>query len=76
MTQQALFHVFKNENDWLIHFNEKFYGPYLSEDEAITNAVDAAHEVGEAGLPTQVVVKAGDGWRPEWTYGADPYPRA
>lgn len=71
---QAMFHVFTDEGEWLIHFNEKFYGPFDTRQEAVDNAIEAAQEVGASGLPSQVVVKTDDGWHPEWTYGTDPGP--
>jgi hypothetical protein len=38
-------------------------------------AIDTAHQAGQQGFDSQVLVQGRDGkWQTEWTYGKDPYP--
>nr|WP_245453991.1 DUF2188 domain-containing protein [Bradyrhizobium sp. AC87j1] len=50
-------------------------GPYATEQEAISVAVENAHEQGQAGNDAQVLVQSHDNrFRSEWVYGRDSYP--
>lgn len=63
------------EGEWKISYNHTHYGPYRTQREAIMSAIDAAHRAGERGYEAQVLVQGTDHeFRPEWTYGNDPYP--
>jgi hypothetical protein len=66
--------VIKN-GEWMIAFEDKHYGPYGTQRDAIRVAVDAAHKSGANGHDAQVLVQGTDNkFRTEWTYGHDPYP--
>jgi CRP/FNR family transcriptional regulator, cyclic AMP receptor protein len=59
----------------LIKFGDEEYGPYHSQAEAMLFAIDAAQKLGEQGENTQVGLMGEHGrFRPEWSYGKDPYP--
>lgn len=67
--------VVLHDGQWKISFNQKRYGPYKTQAEAIRVAVDAAHSAGKKGHDAQVLVQGKDNkFRTEWTYGNDPYP--
>ena len=72
---RAQYFVVLHENQWKIKFQEKHYGPYLTQKAAIAVAVDAAQKSGKNGHDAQVFVQGQDNkFRAEWTYGNDPYP--
>jgi len=67
--------VVRDRDEWLIKFGDGEYGPYRTEAEAMLFAIDAAQKLGEQGESTQVCTMGERGlFRPEWTYGQDPYP--
>ena len=67
--------VVRREDVWFILFGGEEYGPYRSEREAKLFAIDAAHELGEQGRETEVMVadEVGD-MAPAWIHGQHPYP--
>jgi len=72
MTHTQYF-VVRDQGQWKITQNGVPHsGPYATQRDAIRAAVDAAHEAGQQGLYTQVLLR--DQFRTEWTYGKDPYP--
>lgn len=72
---RARYFVVLHEGEWKIKFDEKHYGPYPTQRDAIRAAVDAAHESGKKGLDAQVLIQGENNqFRTEWTYGNDPYP--
>jgi hypothetical protein len=67
--------VVQHKDEWLIKFGDGEYGPYHSRAEAMLFAIDAAQKLGEQGEITEVGSMGEDGrFRPEWSYGKDPYP--
>lgn len=69
------YYVVVSGNQWKVKHNDRDYGPYPTQAQAVKAAVDAAHGAGQNGHNAQVVVQGADGkWRTEWTYGDDPYP--
>jgi hypothetical protein len=69
------FYVVFQDGGWSILFRGQRHGPHATRAAAIGAAVDAAQASGSNGLDAQVLVQQGEsGFRPEWTYGADPYP--
>ena len=70
----ARYFVVRQDDDWLIRFDDHEYGPYRSRSEAMLFAIDAAHKLGEQGENAEVCLLGEDGhFRPEWRSG-DPYP--
>ena len=61
---------------WSVTEGSALYGDYLSERDAMLDAVDAAWELGESGTAAQVLMRDSSGAETRWTYGADPYPLA
>lgn len=68
--------VVLHENKWKIKLNDKHYGPFSTQKEAIRKAVDTANIEGKNNPDgAQVLVQGEDHrFRTEWTYGKDPYP--
>jgi hypothetical protein len=72
----AHYFVVCNERQWTIRHNGQHYR-YLTQEDAITAAIYAAHSSGQNGHDAQVLVQGLDNQvRPEWTYGVDAYPPA
>jgi hypothetical protein len=66
--------ILLHNNEWKISFNDKLYGPYASQQDAIEAAIDAAYAMGEIGIDAQVLVRDTDqALRTAWTYGQDFY---
>jgi hypothetical protein len=75
MARAARYLVVLHQGEWKISFEEKHYGPYRTQADAIRAAVDAAHRSGNSGHDSQVLVQGQNHqFRTEWTYGHDPYP--
>jgi hypothetical protein len=69
--------VLQDRDDWLIRFHGEEFGPYLSQQEAILFAVDAAQKLGERGEAAEVCLMGENGhFRAQWRYGRDSYPPA
>jgi hypothetical protein len=67
--------VLRRQDAWFIVFNGEEFGPYRSEREARLFAVDAAHELGEHGEATEVMLSDSTGEIvPVWICGRDSYP--
>jgi Uncharacterized protein conserved in bacteria (DUF2188) len=71
----ARYIVVRHQDEWFVKFGDGEYGPYGSQAEAMLFAIDAAQKLGEQGENTEVCIMGEHGhFRPEWTYGRDPYP--
>jgi hypothetical protein len=71
-----IFTVVQLEKRWMIRVHAKHSGPYATQKDAITAAVDAAYQAGKTN-PNGAQVRAQDAnnaFRTEWTYGVSPYP--
>jgi hypothetical protein len=68
--------VVRQQDAWVIMFNGEEFGPYRSEREARLFAVDAAHELGVHGEPTEVMLADATTSEivPVWVHGQDAYP--
>ena len=66
--------ILQDNNEWKISFNDKLYGPYGTQHEAIEAAIDVAYAMGEIGIDTEVLVQdAEQKLRTAWSYGPDFY---
>ena len=66
--------VLQDNNEWKISFNQKLYGPYEAQKDAIEAAIEAAYAMGEIGIDVEVLVQDGEQkLRTEWTSGQDFY---
>jgi hypothetical protein len=68
--------VVYHEKQWKIKLNDKHFGPYLTQQIAIKEAVETANREGKRNSDgAQVLVQGlNNQWRTEWTYGKDPFP--
>ena len=69
------YYVVLHDDQWKVTYDGKRYGPYDTQREAYSDAVEAAKHEGSKGHQAQVFIQGGDNeFRVEWTYGRDPYP--
>jgi hypothetical protein len=67
--------VVRQDDVWFIKFDGDEYGPYKTDREAMLFAIDAAHNLGNSGEDTQVLLMDENGnLLAAWTHGKDPYP--
>jgi hypothetical protein len=67
--------VARQQDAWFIMFGGEEYGPYRSKREAKLFAIDAAHQLGQQGKHTEVIVDDEAGKLvPAWIHGQHPYP--
>ncbi len=69
--------IVRNQNDWVIKYNDEEFGPYKTQSEAMLFAIDAAQKLGRYGDNAEVCLMGIDGhFRPEWVYasGSTPAP--
>ena len=60
---------------WVVNEGDDVHGDYLSEWTALLDAIDAAQRSGEAGIPSEVLVRRqGAPADLRWSFGSDPYP--
>lgn len=72
---RAQYVVVLHQSEWKINLDGTHYGPYKTQQEAITAAVTAARQAKQQGYPSQVLVQGQNNqFRTEWTYLNDPYP--
>ena len=66
--------VVRQDDVGFIKFDGDEYGPYKTEREALLFAIDAAHNLGDSGEDTQVLLMAENGnLLAAWIHGKDPY---
>jgi hypothetical protein len=69
------FYVVLHRNEWKIRYEDRHFGPFNTQEEAISKAIDLAHGMGAAGGAARVLIQdKRHVWRIEWTHGDDPYP--
>jgi hypothetical protein len=72
---RAQFFVGLHDNQWVITHQNRHYGPYGTQREAIKTAVDVAYNEGKKGHDTKVFVQdKEDQFHAMWSYGQDAYP--
>jgi hypothetical protein len=71
----ARYFIVQHDDQWSIKFNDEVYGPYLSKDEAMLFAIDAAQKLGEYGENAEVVLMGEDGhFHTEWSRARESAP--
>ena len=72
---QSRYFIVRNQDAWVIKYNDEEYGPYKTQSEAMLFAIDAAQKLGRYGDNAEVCLMGVDGhFHKEWVYGqnADP----
>ena len=64
--------IVRNQDAWVIKYNDEEYGPYKTQSEAMLFAIDAAQKLGRYGDNADVCLMGVDGhFHQEWAYGRD-----
>ena len=67
--------IVRDQDSWVIKYNDEEFGPYKTQSEAMLFAIDAAQKLGRYGDNAEVCLMGVDGhFRPEWSYGQSPNP--
>ena len=65
---ESRYFIVRNQDDWMIRFNDEEFGPNQSKGEAMLFAVDAARKLGARGKTADVCTMGENGhFRAEWT---------
>ncbi len=71
----ARYFIVRNQDAWVIKFNDEEYGPYNTQSEAMMFAVDAAQKLKRYGDSAEVCLVGFDGhFRQEWPNGHNAEP--
>jgi hypothetical protein len=71
----ATYAVVRAGKYWTVKYDQKNYGNYKTQQEAVDNAIKTAFNVGEKGHEARVLVQGIDNkLRVEWVYGKSPDP--
>ncbi|SER66493.1 DUF2188 domain-containing protein [Sphingobium sp. YR768] len=63
----ARYIVLEHESAWKINLNNKYYGPFPTQQEAVDTATDTAKKASEAGYPASVLLMKGTAFDTLWT---------
>lgn len=75
MPHSRYFVVRKDNEEWVIKFQDEEYGPYQSQSEAMLFAIEAAQKLGARGENPEICVMGTNGnFHPEWAYNRDATP--
>lgn len=66
----ATYFIVQSDDAWTIRFRDETFGPYLSRDEALLFAIDAARAIGERESGARVLVEdVKDRFLTRWSCG-------
>jgi hypothetical protein len=63
----ARYIVLQHEGVWKINFDNRYYGPFATQQAAAESATDTAKKAGEAGYPASVLLMKGTDFETLWT---------
>jgi hypothetical protein len=63
----ARYIVLEHEGVWKINLDNKYYGPFPTQQEAVESATDTAQKAGKAGYPASVLLMKGTAFDTLWT---------
>lgn len=67
----ARYIVLKHEDAWKINLDNKYYGPFLTQTEAVDSATATARKAADAGYPASVLLMQGTQFETLWTNEPD-----
>jgi hypothetical protein len=68
----ARYFIVRNQDAWVIKYNDEEFGPYKSQSEATMFAIDAARKLERYGDSAEVCLMGFDGhFSQEWSNGRD-----
>lgn len=63
----ARYIVLQHEGVWKINLDNKYYGPFPTQAQAVESANDTARKAADAGYPASVLVMTGTNFETVWT---------
>lgn len=63
----ARYIVLEHEGVWKINLDNKYYGPFATQAEALESATGTAQEAADAGYPASVLLMKGTDFDTVWT---------
>ena len=63
----ARYIVLQNEGVWKINLDNKYYGPFPTQAQAVDSASGTARKAADAGYPASVLVMTGPDFETVWT---------
>ena len=67
----ARYIVLAHEGVWKINLDNKYYGPFATQAQAVDSATDTARKASEAGYPASVLLMQGAKFDTLWTSVAE-----
>ncbi|MDI1294813.1 MAG: DUF2188 domain-containing protein [bacterium] len=55
----ARYIVLHHDGAWKINLDNRYYGPFATQDAAVASATDTARKAGEGGYPASVLLMSG-----------------
>lgn len=63
----ARYIVLEHEDVWKINLDNKYYGPFPTQEAAVENATATARQAGDSGYPASVLLMHGTQFETLWT---------
>ena len=63
----ARYIVLEHEGAWKINLDNRYYGPFPTQAQAVDNATDSARKAGDAVYPASVLLMKGSAFDTLWT---------
>ncbi|QGP79088.1 DUF2188 domain-containing protein [Sphingobium sp. CAP-1] len=63
----ARYIVLEHEGVWKINLDNKYYGPFATQDQAVESATGTAQKAGDAGYPASVLLMQGTKFQTLWS---------
>ena len=67
----ARYIVMNHDGDWKINLNNRYFGPFATQDAAVAIAIETARKAEDAGHPSSVLLMEGSAFTPLWTKAQD-----
>ena len=63
----ARYIVLQHEGAWKINLDNRYYGPFATQEEAVASATGTARQASESGYPASVLLMRGTAFETLWT---------
>lgn len=63
----ARYIVLSHDGEWKINLDNRYYGPFATQEAAVDMATDTARKAGSAGYPASVLLMKGTAFETLWS---------
>lgn len=63
----ARYIVLQHDGTWKINLDNRYFGPFATQEAAVASATDTARRAGEGGYPASVLLMRGTTFETLWT---------